>query len=981
MSLFAALLVAPRADATALAITSPAEGSSAPQPPSFAGSAEAGAPVILLIYSGDEASGLPVAESSVSVSSEGAWEAAAPLLGEGVYTALATQTPEGGEEQRSAPVTFTVEGTPQVVLQPIAQAVPAGTSASFTAAASGTPVPTVQWEVSRDFGAEWEADGEDEGAATGTLTVPHPHNGYEYRARFTNSVGSVVSEAAAVTVLTVPVVTQDPASTGVLVGEVAHFKAAASGRPTPSVQWEVSRDFGAEWEADGEDEGAATGTLTVPHPHNGYEYRAVFTNSVGSATSTAATLTVSEDRIAPVITSQPLDGTVTEGQDAVFTAAAEGVPTPSVHWQVSTDGGNSWSPDTSDPGHSSPTLVVEGAALAQSGNEYRAVFANVAGNATSEAATLTVLRKPVAPTVTTNPHAATVTAGHPVSFTAAASGYPTPSVQWQVSKDGGATWEEVGVASETLTLTTTNASENGYEYRAVFANNAGVARSAAATLTVDTVPAVTEQPQSTSVVAGGPAVFMAAATGSPAPSVHWQRSLDGGVTWAEDTVDAGAATDMLTVVAAKRSESGYEYRARFSNRAGATVSAAATLTVALRAVPPVVVTQPLDATVAAGQAAVFSAAGEGTPTPVVHWQRSLDGGVTWVEDTVDAGAATDKLTIAAASASASGDMYRAVFVNEAGEATSAAATLTVQTAPVVSIAPISVVIGEGETATFTAGAVGNPAPAVGWQRSTDGGATWAADGSDPGAGTDTLTVPAASSAESGNEYRAVFVNDVGQATSAAATLTVQAAPGPPSASFSWFPSTPKAGEAVSLVSTSSDPGGPIAGYRWDVAGALVPGGPVLTTSFATAGRHAVTLQVSDGRGRVSAVTETIPVAAVAPALMQPFPVVRIAGTDTAVGARLTLVTVLAPPGAKVLVTCSGHGCPSRPETRVVAHAAPLRFRRFERALRAGAVLQIRITSAGMIGKYTRFAIRRGRLPLRLDGCLEANTAKPIVCPS
>jgi hypothetical protein len=49
-------------------------------------------------------------------------------------------------------------------------------------------------------------------------------------------------------------------------------------------------------------------------------------------------------------------------------------------------------------------------------------------------------------------------------------------------------------------------------------------------------------------------------------------------------------------------------------------------------------------------------------------------------------------------------------------------------------------------------------------------------------------------------------------------------------------------------------------------------------------------------------------------------------------------------------------------------------------LRAGVILEIRVSKPGQIGKYTRFAVRRGRLPVRLDTCLEPAGIKPMACP-
>ena len=58
----------------------------------------------------------------------------------------------------------------------------------------------------------------------------------------------------------------------------------------------------------------------------------------------------------------------------------------------------------------------------------------------------------------------------------------------------------------------------------------------------------------------------------------------------------------------------------------------------------------------------------------------------------------------------------------------------------------------------------------------------------------------------------------------------------------------------------------------------------------------------------------------------------------------------------------------------------LAFHRFERQLRAGVVLEVRVFKAGRIGKYTRFSIRKHRLPTRLDECLASTNPKPIGCP-
>lgn len=187
-----------------------------------------------------------------------------------------------------------------------------------------------------------------------------------------------------------PHITLSPTSQSVVEGESAVFKAAASGEPTPAVQWEASKDGGSEWSAV---TGATSTTLTLPDvttADNGWQYRATFQNGVGSpATTGAATLTVSEDtRDEPHVTSQPAGQSVVEGESAVFTAAATGEPTPGVQWEVSEDGGTDWA---AVAGATSTTLTLTGVTTAESGRQYRATFENHVGKpATTDAATLTV---------------------------------------------------------------------------------------------------------------------------------------------------------------------------------------------------------------------------------------------------------------------------------------------------------------------------------------------------------------------------------------------------------------------------------------------------------------------------------------------------------------------------------------------------------------------------------------------------------------
>jgi hypothetical protein len=232
--------------------------------------------------------------------------------------------------------------------------------------------------------------------------------------------------------------------------------------------------------------------------------------------------------------------------------------------------------------------------------------------------------------------------------------------------------------------------------------------------------------------------------------------------------------------------------------------------------------------------------------------------------------------------------------------------------------------------------------------------------------------------------------NVGTSAAVGITVLVTPPPPPPTASFTWFPEQPRVGETVTLVSSATDSSSPITSFAWGLTATepFRPGHATTTTAFSTPGAHVVRLQVTDAAGRSATATQTITVHHQAATLMEPFPIVRIAGRETGSGVKLTLVTVSAPVSARVTVRIRGTGVRSTTQSRVAAATkqtgtpgtALLSFPRFARSLAAGAVLEIRVTKAGQIGKLTRFQPRRGKLPRRTDICLSTGE-KPIPCPA
>jgi hypothetical protein len=285
---------------------------------------------------------------------------------------------------------FGCSGAPVITQQPSSQTVPVGGNASFTSNASGTPAPTVLWMESTNGGATFFSTG----VTSTTLTVTGAlasQNGIQFEAVWSNTVSSVTSSVAVLTVGSCgfgctggPVITQQPSSVTVPVGGNASFTSAATGSPAPTVLWMESTNAGASFFSTG----VTTTTLTVTGAQagqNGIQFEAVWTNTGGSVTSSVAVLTVGSAG-SVVITVQPSNQTVPVGGTANFFSGASGAPSPTVLWMESTNGGATFF----STGVTTSALTVSNALLSQNGIEFEAVWTNSTGSVTSAPATLFV---------------------------------------------------------------------------------------------------------------------------------------------------------------------------------------------------------------------------------------------------------------------------------------------------------------------------------------------------------------------------------------------------------------------------------------------------------------------------------------------------------------------------------------------------------------------------------------------------------------
>ena len=348
-----------------------------------------------------------------------------------------------------------------------------------------------------------------------------------------------------------PSITTQPQSKTAATGATVKFTVKASN--ATGYQWYFRKSASDSWS---KCSNASSSSLSVEalSYRSGYQYRCKVSNDVGSVYSNAATLTVMNP---PSVTTQPQNKTVSVGASASFTVKASG-SSLSYQWQFRKSASDSWSNCSNG---TSATFSVE-AKTYRDGYQYRCKVSNAVGTVYSSAATLRVK-----PAITTQPKAATVPVGSRASFTVKAEG--ATSYQWQFRKSASDSWSSCSNGTGATLSVEAKSYRDGYQYRCKVTNAAGSVYSNAATLRV--TPAITTQPQSVTVSAGGIASFTVITEG--ATSYQWQFLKPDSEVWS----NCSNGTSATLTVEAKHYRNGYRYRCLVRNAAGTTISEAAYL--------------------------------------------------------------------------------------------------------------------------------------------------------------------------------------------------------------------------------------------------------------------------------------------------------------------------------------------------------------------------------------------------------------------
>ncbi len=269
-----------------------------------------------------------------------------------------------------------------------------------------------------------------------------------------------------------PSIATQPTDQIIKVGDQATFAVAATGSAPLSYQWQQNGASIA---------GATAASYTTPAaiPDNdGDTFAVVISNPAGSVASSSARLSVTASAIAPAITTQPSDASITAGQTATFSVVASGTAPLSYQWQKN---------GTAITGATSTGYTTPAETTADNGVTFAVVVSNSAGNATSRSAKLNVAAPggPVAPSITVQPADQSIKAGQTATYSVIATGSAPLSYQWR--KNGAAI---AGATSASYTTPAETTTDNGATFAVVVTNSAGSLISRSARLTVG--PALTQ---------------------------------------------------------------------------------------------------------------------------------------------------------------------------------------------------------------------------------------------------------------------------------------------------------------------------------------------------------------------------------------------------------------------------------------------------------------------------------------------------------
>ncbi len=678
----------------------------------------------------------------------------------------------------TASILIKVNAAPSITTQPSNKTVCSGSSATFTVVATGSGL-TYQWQKLKPLGLAY-ANISGATSASYTFTTAGTDDGYKYKCVVTNSCGSATSNAVSLTVNSAPSITTPPSSQTVCADSSATFTVVASGSGL-TYQWQKLKPLGLAY-VDISGATSASYTFTTASTDDGYKYKCVVTNSCGSATSTAVSLTVNS---APSITTPPSSQTICADSSATFTVVASGSGL-TYQWQKFKPLGLKYV-DISGATSASYSFT---SASTDDGYKYKCVVTNSCGSATSTAVSLTVNS---APSISTQPSSQTVCADSSATFTVVASGSGL-TYQWKKLKPLGIAYANISGATSASYSFTTASTDDGYKYKCVVSNSCGSATSNAVSLTVNSAPSISTQPSSETVCADSSVTFTVVASGSGL-TYQWKKLKPLGLMY----VDISGATSASYSFTTASTDDGYKYKCVVSNSCGSATTTAVSLTVNSA---PSITAQPSSQTVSSGSSATFSVTASGSGL-TYQWQSCATSTGTFANVSSGTGATSSTYSFTTAS-SDNGYYYHCVVSGTCTPSvTSSAVSLTVETPISITVQPAPATVYDGTAASFTIIASGTGLTYQ-WQKSTTAGGTTFAS---IGGATNMVYSFVAGTADNGYLYRCIVSGTSGTSvTSTSVPLTVRSMPTIAGEySFVYSGTSTTYSKSTSLLSASGTP--------------------------------------------------------------------------------------------------------------------------------------------------------------------------------
>jgi hypothetical protein len=454
-----------------------------------------------------------------------------------------------------------------------------------------------------------------------------------YEVLVTNVVGSVTSSRAQVSLNAPVVFLQHPAGLSVNPGATATFSAVVSG----------TAPFTYQWTKDGSPVPGATGAALVLSGVQAVDsgsYAVVVGNPVGSLSSVAASLSVNTPA---TIDTQPQGALIKPGDSLTLSVASSGTAPLSYQWYKN---------GIAIAGASSAGYAISGARDSDSA-DYTVAVSNIAGTVFSERAAVTVA---VGVSIVTQPSSFTALLGGTTTLSLTTAGTGPIAYQWR--KSGVDIPGDAGKGSS-LVLSPVQATDAA-TYDVLVSNVLNAVRSNPVTVVVQDPVKIATQPLSPAgpVKAGKSFSFTAAASGTGPLFFQWRK----------DAVPLPGANSATYSVAMLDESYAGSYDVVVTGPWNSVVSAPATLTIkSLTDGPPVVMTHPVNTTVAWGKPATLSAMVCSREPFRYEWVRTGTNAVVARGDSGPATGLVIKYTVAAVKDSDEG-LYELKLIGANGQA-------------------------------------------------------------------------------------------------------------------------------------------------------------------------------------------------------------------------------------------------------------------------------------------------------------------------